>query len=361
MKVRASSTAKFLACPNSVLWDEIFVSQDSEYAEEGTEAHAAAEAAILNGVAVPPQYEFVQMYVDEVKKQSPVTAPGLEVYNSIDITENLTLAGTADCVIHDPFTGPAIIDLKAGAGVNVEAENNSQIKAYIYLNFGVRGATGIIVQPRLGGVKTWKYSQDDINNFVHQLIAASEKVGDPDAYSTGSHCQFCPALPFCPKARAEIKEALSLTVLDISSVTDAFGENGIGKILELAELAGHFKNRATEFGHRAILAGGKADGWTVGPGRSSRSWVSDEKVIRLLHPILKDDLYAERKIESVAQVEKKIKALIKDSGADEEMANQVWDLFNQSSIRVSGKPTVTKEKSTKPKAASDGLIFDPIV
>lgn len=94
-----------------------------------------------------------------------------------------------------------VLDLKYGAGVEVFVEFTKQLRIYglgIVDNFDLYDDIDeiefVIDQPRLGGMKHWSCSLDDLLAFGEEVRAAAALVDDPDAPWVASEkgCQWCP-------------------------------------------------------------------------------------------------------------------------------------------------------------------------
>ena len=151
----ASGAKKWLNCPGAKALEKLFPDTTTEYAEEGTLAHALAEAKV--------KYELGQItkakYAKEVKKieESPLYSGEMEehtegykeyvteivnyykkshkdvkvaVEKRIDFSDYVPEGfGTGDiCIVTS--NDIHIIDLKYGKGVRVEAERNPQLMLY---------------------------------------------------------------------------------------------------------------------------------------------------------------------------------------------------------------------------------------
>src|SRR5690606_17957678 len=115
----------------------------SEYAAEGTKAHKLAEGILLDKIDEPADgtnemFEHVSRYVEAVLEK---WIPGAQLY----VEQRLEFSpwvpegfGTGDAVIVSDDV-LEIIDLKYGKGVQVDAENNPQLRLYAlgaYNEFG---------------------------------------------------------------------------------------------------------------------------------------------------------------------------------------------------------------------------------
>jgi hypothetical protein len=217
-KLSPSASDRWLACPASLTISA--EDRASEYAAQGTVAHALASQCYLTGID-PAIYldqprscdgytiiidqemiDGVQLYLDFLESISEQKLIEQRIQHS-DIAD---LGGTVDCAIP---ARPAIIDFKYGAGVAVEAENNTQLGCYALLMVDqfltdlslVEGVELIVVQPRSHTpgekIKRWFASAEWLSDLLERVsdVAAGNRA---DQMTAGDHCRWCPARPQCP-------------------------------------------------------------------------------------------------------------------------------------------------------------------
>jgi hypothetical protein len=234
-KLGGSSTHRWMNCPGSVGVLKDFPYTTSVYAEEGTEAHEAAEYClkkrIKNALDILFDYrelfpkhkhvlkdiqgmlENVQVYLDAVYEQ-------LDEGSSLTVEQKFNLDwlypgmfGTNDaCVTHVGGT-LFINDLKYGQGVQVEAEGNEQLMYYALGKLGPDNyfendkVILTIVQPRgyhpEGPVRSWEISVNDLYDWGYNVLKpAAIATAQPNApLHAGPWCKksFCDAQATCPE------------------------------------------------------------------------------------------------------------------------------------------------------------------
>lgn len=320
-KIGASSMHRWAACPGSVNLCADIPNRSSSYAEEGTEAHEWA-AKLLKAEALsvdipdPEMAEHVVSYVDYVFDLAH-RRPGckLLVEHGFDLSElHEGMYGTADAVIYDAFSKTLhVIDLKYGAGISVEVEENEQLMYYgvgalLSLNLPCDKVVLHIVQPRCGGNKVWETSPMRLLDFTSDLIAAAKKTEDPSApLSPGDHCRFCPAAAICPSIY-EKAQALALQEFSNVEVLPPEGSNDferLGNVLQwLPVLEGWIKG-VRDFAYSEAERGRHIPGWKLVAKRASRKWTDEVKIGQFLEsefPMTLKDFY-ERSLKSPAQIE----------------------------------------------------------
>ena len=233
----ASSSKQWLHCPPSVRLQEGFPNESSVYAEEGTFCHSVCEYKVrkyLKERVKRPQseefyteeidqitdvyYEFVVGVIEEMKRNG--CEPLVLVEERVDYSHIAPSGfGTADMLIvgrdADGKGVLHIIDFKAGAGIYVEVDHNSQLSlyalgglhAYGYI-YPIETIRMSIVQPRLDNVNTFECSREELEAWGESIkpIAKMAFEGKGEQ-NPGEWCRFCRAKLVC---KACAKEALSL-------------------------------------------------------------------------------------------------------------------------------------------------------
>jgi hypothetical protein len=225
-----------MTCPGSVVLSEGMPNTDSEYAEEGTRAHAFAERWLTMHFAqhgsapVPSAQEaamarHIKVYVDECVG---LTAKGAKVFVEKQVAVNADVYGTADFICWRPDLGTLFVrDLKYGEGVAVAVERNVQLRIYalaalmtmklpaMVVNIG-------IVQPRYdhpdGFIRSIDFDTTELLDLHADVLDAVTRVGVAEA-GKGSKgwednflkpsekgCRWCLASPKCPMLKRKAQE-----------------------------------------------------------------------------------------------------------------------------------------------------------
>lgn len=316
----ASSHYRWKACPGSVRLCKGIKSVSSVYAEAGTRAHEVA-SNILEGkqsVAIDKDdMDAVLVYVKFVREIQKAYAP---VETFIETKFNLSdyypgLYGTADCVIYSPHNKELfVIDYKHGQGVAVEAKDNSQLMYYGLgalhaYDFPVSKVSLIIVQPRCyhpdGPVRLINMEPSDLLDFAADLIVDATSTEDLKApLNPGDHCRWCPAQATCPAIHAK---ALAVAQNVFSSVATYDGAK-LGETLDFLPAMETWIKSVREFAYREAQAGRTPPGWKLVEKRANRKFAvtSEEWDTSMVAQALclDEDHMFERKLKSVAQIEK---------------------------------------------------------
>lgn len=359
----ASGAKRWLMCPPSARLEERFEDTTSSYAEEGTRAHALAEARIrYDLLKTINKKEFDTIWKD--------LAPDTEMEEMSELYEDLitekysaALAKTKDAmllieerldfshIVPEGFgTGDAIIiadgtmeviDLKYGKGVHVYAEDNPQIRLYGlgalqkygYL-YDIKEVALTIVQPRLDNVSTELLAAETLEEWGEQYVRPRALLADKGEgdYCTGDHCQFCKGKAIC-RARAE--EALSLAKHEFAT-PPILDDDEIPEILMLLDKAEAWIKDIKDYAYQKALAGTKWPGFKLVEGRSNRCYMDEELVAdKLMANGYEDNQIYEKKLKGITAMEK---LLTKKS---------FTELLDDLVIKPPGKPTLVPESDKR--------------
>ena len=292
-------------------------SKSSVYADEGTKAHAIAEAILLhkgNVSSIPPD---IAVYTDYVQSLGGI----LQVEKRVKVSESVP--GTADAVVWDPHTATLeVIDLKYGQGVSVEVMDNLQLRIYalaalLTLNYPAVYVKVTIVQPRYnhadGPIRSVKFWSIDLLEFHADLLDAEAVVEEAEEnhrlglsmseYLVPSEegCRWCNAAPTCPavyrRAKELAKEAfLASLPYDPAKLSEAL------KFIPILE--GWIKN-VREFSAREVESGAKIPGWKLVAKRPTRKWIDVDAAAAALAAVgLDEEDYMVRQLVSPAAAER---------------------------------------------------------
>lgn len=332
-KIGASSASRWMKCPGSVRLCENTVRRASEYADEGTAAHALAEMCLRNATPDKPPH-FADSYIGQIVEGQPVTQDMIEAVNvylneiytdfqqedeqEIEVRFSLNdlhtgLFGTADRVRYRPSTQTLrVTDYKHGAGVPVEVEHNPQLLyyaiggAYGLHNRGIKTIEIQIVQPRCphpdGPIRTWAIDIVDLIEFSADLKDAALRTEDPNApLVPGDHCRWCAAAGFCP---ALAKTSVELATREFAD-TLSYEPGELSEALEKVPMISQWLRSVQEFAYSEAMAGRIPPGYKIVEKRGTRKWRDDtQAVVQLLNLGMDEkDIYTST-LKSVPQIEK---------------------------------------------------------
>lgn len=368
-----SGAKRWINCPGSPrLIGELprhEVERSSDYADEGSAAHALGEECLKTGgnpedflgmvivadpqvdwrittkeeierrVDHPQHYEIttemvenVGVYVDTIRQDWAELGPGTELFIE-EVVQPIPgfddVWGTADAILYKPFHAIRVYDLKYGRGVVVEVEENEQASCY---GLGALNRVGgaldvsevqlVIVQPRAvhedGAVRRWNVDPQRLADWGDTLKAAALRTKQDDApLADGEWCRFCPALARCPQiktaaaARAQVQFADVPVPLDPANVVlpmPATNED-LATVLKHVPIIDAWVKAVEALAERKLMLGELVPGFKLVRKRANRRWKDEEQTIADFEQLgLDEELYLEpRTLKSPSQIEKTAK------------------------------------------------------
>lgn len=298
----ASSSHRWLNCPPSARLCENYDDKGSDFAAEGTDAHALCEYKLKTALGIKADdptndlswysaemedcangyAAFVLELVEEAKKHC--ADPVVLIEQRLDYSKYVEEGfGTGDCVIIADGT-LHIVDYKHGRGVLVEAEDNPQMKLYALgalelfdCIYDISTVSMTIYQPRRSNVSTCTVPKDELYDWAENVLtpAAELAFSGGGEYRCGEWCQFCKAKADCRK-RAEANMGLAaFEFRQPPLLTDDEVEEILGKLDELISWA----NDVRDYAIRAAVSGKKWNGYKLVEGRSNRKYTDEDAVI----------------------------------------------------------------------------------
>ena len=365
-KLSPSSSDRWLACPASIVRAPETEDEGSEYAHEGTAAHALAEHCLKNeidahGAEFPKEHAAydspdmrtnVQIYLDYVRRQMP---PGstLFVEQKLQIFAQYEVWGTADAVIVTADGTIKIIDLKFGKGVLVDAEDNTQLLLYGVggLSFDwlsevpVHTVEAHIVQPRRSNFPSQSYPVEELAKWVKENTSKVARAhAGTDEANPGLHCKWCPIKGTC-RERAEMN--LKLAAFDFAAADavcpkhDEMTEEELVKVFgAIPMIRGYLDDVEAEMSKRAHERPVPGLKWIA--GRAVRKVIDVTKAVLTLRTAGIEPM-AEPKLLGVTELDK----LAKAKGA------KLEDLIGDCIQKVQGKPVLVVESHKSPAVSPE--------
>lgn len=359
----ASGAERWLSCTPSAKLEQQFPDTTSDYAKEGSLAHAIAELKCRKQFIEPistkkfnselkklqenPLYasemlQHTDTYVDYISGivhafDSP---PYITFEKRLDLTAYVPESfGTADCVIIGNKK-MHVVDFKYGQGVPVSAERNKQMMLYAlgaYAEYGflypIETVQLSIVQPRIDNTSEFEITIGALLGWGISIkdtaIRAFNGEGD---YVQGDHCKFCRAKSLC-RARAEFNTSLE----EYNFMKPPLISNEeVGQILEKAQNLAKWAKDLEEYALNACLNGETIRGWKAVEGRSNRAFTDLDKAFDVLKQNGIDEaMLYERKPITLTAVE----TLITKKKFNELLTDYV--------DKPPGKPTLAQEKDKR--------------
>ena len=328
-------------CPPSARLAEQFPEGTSPYAEAGRLAHEIAELkarkhflepmstrtfnARMKKLKEDPAYEKAMdantdTYLECLKviAMSFDHAPHVALETRLDFSQYVPEGfGTADAILIGEGR-LVVVDYKNGAGVPVEAENNTQMMCYglgallLYMPiFGssIETVELYIVQPNAGGIKNWKISVKDLQLWGTDFLVPTAQqafAGEGDCCA-GDWCRFCPAKAQCSARAAQMLGLEPIASPGGSGETvspSIMTDTQIGEALARGRALVDWVKDLEEYALTASLKGQKIAGFKVVEGRGSRAWVDTDTAFATLQQRgINEAVLYERKPVSVAGLE----------------------------------------------------------
>ena len=405
-----------MLCPAKPAMERGLADDGNEYADEGTAAHflgawclnERVEAAsfvgerivvgpagesfeTVDGPGGSPVFEVtddmadhVQVYIDKVRERVAMyeqlgATVELFVEQAVPIghiTGEEGAEGTADAVIVADFPDGRVlievIDLKFGRGVEVEAEDNPQLKLYALgagekygMVYDFTHASMLICQPRAGGTTEASCTYPELVQWGLDVADAAAKqafywlraadagldiLGGCRAHEDA--CRFCKAKGDCPALDQAVSGALQREFTDLTtadaverdaivsaSVTTAQAAGALGAKMDAVPLVEMWCKAIRGRVEKELLEGKHVAGYKLVPGRKgARAWSSTEDAEKLLKGmrLKKEEMY-EFSVISPTTAEKLLKATPKR-----------WAKVQTLITQNDGKPSVAPLSDKRP-------------
>lgn len=364
-----SASDRWLECPGSVLLTKEMEDPESWFAAEGTAAHTLSEWVRRDNRSVHEyigrklkvrQYELtvddemagaVAEFVSTVEQ-----VPGFPLYEVRVHYDQWVPKGFGtldDGRVRDGTV--RITDFKYGKGVQVFAQDNSQLKLYaagLYHDFRWLWQFDrfelSIFQPRLNHQDEFVINLKDLVEWMqYEVRPVAERALQPGApLKAGTHCQFCPAKRTC-KVRADFvlqTVAGEFGDLDAPRTLAVLSNDDIAKILPHLGIIKKWCGDIEAHAFTQIMHGQAVGDWKIVEGRSDRVYgVPEAEVVAKLEPLLGEALWTEPKLISPAQAETKL------GGKNKKTAAILADIVH----KPKGKPKLAPGSDPKPAMVVD--------
>ena len=353
----ASSSERWLHCPPSARLCETYEDKGSDYAAEGTDAHALCEYKLRRalGMAAENPTEhltwfneemddcaegYAEYVLEQVEAAKQVCSdPVVLIEQRVDFSRWVEDGfGTADTLIISDGT-LRICDYKHGMGVLVRAAKNPQLMCYalgaleLFDNiYDITTVSMTIYQPRRDNVDTFELPKEELYRWAEEVLKPAAELafaGDGN-FLCGEYCNFCKAKNDC-RARAEANLTLARYEFKLPPLlTDEEIEDILAKVDDLVAWASDIK----EYALQQALSGKEWIGWKLVEGRSNRRYVNEGIVAGIVEQAGFDPY--ERQVLGVTAMQK----LLGKSRFDE--------LLSAFVEKPQGKPTLAPECDKRP-------------
>ena len=301
----ASSAKRWINCPPSARLCENYDDKGSDYAAEGTDAHALCEYKLkkLLGIEATDPTEDLTWYNEEMnecaegytsyilelveKAKQTCSDPVVLIEQRVDFSRWVPEGfGTADCiVIADGVMN--VVDYKHGKGIEVSAAENPQMMLYalgaLEIFDGIYDIDEVrmtIYQPRKSNISVSVIEKDELlewvqNGLIYKAKLAYEGQGE---FHCGEWCRFCKAKAECRERAAANLELARYEFQEPALLSDDEIAEILGRIDELTAWASDIK----EYALKQAINGKQWTGWKLVEGRSNRKYINENVAAKIV-------------------------------------------------------------------------------
>lgn len=398
-----SGAHRWMRCPGSVDMERGLPDTSSEFADEGSAAHALADNCLAKGIdtAHPQAQEgipehllkhvdedmlnYVQGYVDRVREiRDSLIDPVLMSEKRLPITDYVPESwGTSDAIVIGEFRDfdvvvPRIrrgyvIDLKYGRGVRVDADENEQLMLYA---LGADQAYGfihdveewvvVVLQPRLNAESQYTITAADLRAWGNTAVRAAAQAansGKGELVPGDKQCQWCKAKAICParatQALAIAQQEFDVIDLDTGQRTPtvmpdprALTPAQIAEVLPRLGALESWADAVKAHALQAALAGTDIPGYKLVEGQTKRTWRDTKEAENVLfqNGIARTLCYKPGPFIGIGEAEKLLKVINKPSTVLNEVLHKPRGAPNLVPV------TDPRQQFSRPTAADDFAV-----
>ena len=353
----ASSSERWLNCPPSARLCEAYEDKGSDYAAEGTDAHALCEFRLKQALGIPAEDPIENLswfneemeecaagyaaYVVELLETAKQTCsdPVVMIEQRVDFSRWVQDGfGTADCIlIADGVLN--IVDYKHGKGVEVSAIGNPQMQLYALgaleifdAIYDIDTVRMTIFQPRKSNISVDQMDKADLYEWADTELTQKAQLAyeGQGNFSCGEWCRFCKAKAECRERAIYNLRLAQYDLLNPALLHDEEIADILGRIDALTAWASDVK----EYALQQAVSGKEWTGWKLVEGRSNRKYTSEAAVAATVEGAGFDPY--ERKVLGVTAMQK----LLGKTRFEELLAPYIE--------KPQGKPTLVPESDKRP-------------
>ena len=354
-----SASHRWLHCTAAPRLEEGIKDEGSDYAAEGTLAHAYCAMKLKNFLGLPTDGEKEEIAALQEKYGTGEMAEYtdtyativLEKYNAaraatpdaqllvetrLDFSDYVPEAfGTADAIIIADGT-MEVIDFKYGKGVKVSAVENPQMMIYAlgaYARFAfeyrIDNLRATIVQPRIDNLSEYEITVEELTAWAANVLTpAAEKAYKGEGPQTpGAWCQFCKVKNQCRSLASKCKEVVAV---DPKLITP---EELAKDVLPMVPIVKTWISGVEDFALAQALSGIQLPGWKIVEGRSVRKITDTDNVAAVLtkNGYKQNDIFKPVEMRTITDLEKLV--------GKKQFAAMCGEWIN----KPQGKPTLAPE------------------
>jgi len=266
--IRASSTPQIMRCAGSLYPEpsELLIDQDSDAADMGTAAHAAAAVLVQSGSipwdTLPDDAELRMLCALATKLWRRVEASYPNAMTEVSLryeTGGIVVTGHADIL----SIGGSIARLADWKYGRKDSDYSAQLKTYaalvLYQHPELTQATSTILWVRDQEIESYTMGQREAREWLEEL--ASSVIDWNGVYTTGSHCQWCQRTASCPASRAMVRRSVEAFVPgNAADQLAAMTPDQVISLLDTAKLVERYAKAAQQVVRDLVVATGDVVG-----------------------------------------------------------------------------------------------------
>lgn len=374
----ASGSHRWLHCTPSALLEKDVPDSGSDYAREGSLAHAYCAKALKESLGIGTKGEdieieelqdyftdempgHVETYTDivlgkfeEAKKSTPDAV--LMVEQRLDFSKYIPEGfGTGDAIIVADGT-LEICDFKYGKGVEVSAIANSQMMIYAlgaYERFSdeyrIERVRMTIIQPRIGNLSEYELEIDQLLYWADNVLTPTAKkaIKGEGEQVAGDWCQFCKVKCQCKALAKRCTEDFD-ALQESGTTAELMTNDDIARLLPKLSDIKKWAEAVGEYALDRALKGDKFPGYKLVEGRSIRKIIDEEAAASKLtaEGFDADNLYKPRALKGITDLEGIVGK------------KNLATLLDGILVKPQGKPALVPESDKRPPFSSSSAESD---
>ena len=374
----ASGSHRWLHCTPSALLEKDVPDSGSDYAREGSLAHAYCAKALKESLGIGTKGEDIE--IEELQDYFTDEMPGhVETYTDIVLGKfEEAKKSTPDAVlmveqrldfskyIPDGFgTGDAIIvadgtleicDFKYGKGVEVSAIANSQMMIYAlgaYERFSdeyrIERVRMTIIQPRIGNLSEYELEIDQLLYWADHVLTPTAKkaIKGEGEQVAGDWCQFCKVKCQCKALAKRCTEDFD-ALQESGTTAELMTNDDIARLLPKLSDIKKWAEAVGEYALDRALKGDRFPGYKLVEGRSIRKIIDEEAAASKLtaEGFDADNLYKPRTLKGITDLEGIVGK------------KNLATLLDGILVKPQGKPALVPESDKRPPLNSNSAESD---
>lgn len=361
-----SSSHRWLNCTPSARLEEAVKDTGSDFAEEGSCAHALCEEKLwrLKGQEGMADLAFKEQiacnrdrwYTNEMEncaddyvatvwdkyQQSLKTTPDALLFIERQLSFERWIPqsfGTADAIIIADGT-MEVIDFKYGKGVEVSAIRNPQMMIYALGaiaefedEYNITNVRCTIVQPRIGNLSEFEIKAEELLDWANVFLKPQAELAweGKGEQMPGEYCRFCKVRARCAKLANQAVAAYTQ-----HEQKELISDEDFPKILRLVPAIKAWASAVEDYATAKAVSGHAYKGFKLVEGRSLRRITDSVELATRLNDNGYTDIYKPQELKSLGDLEKLV--------GKKDFASLAQGLID----KPKGKPTLVPDTDKRP-------------